>query len=154
MCLKARFFRFPTARLPVMDEESIRRIRPDQIRSDDAASELLNSPNMRPYMQLAISGLQGSDITAELQAIAELPLQDRYVWRVASALKWAFADFDTVNVRADRDTLSESDLYNVIKLLELRPLQFCLFLKALVGPLEMQRMMDHALKTVKDLGDV
>jgi hypothetical protein len=64
---------------------------------------------------------------------------------VASALKWAFADFDNVNVTADRDTLSDADLTRVLKLLEHRPIQFRLFLAALVGPVEMRRMMVPAI---------
>ncbi len=39
-----------------------------------------------------------------------LPLEKRYAWRVASALKWAFADFENLNVVADRRTLSQEDL--------------------------------------------
>lgn len=89
-----------------------------------------------------------------LQALRELPLEKRYIWRVASALKWAFADFDTVNVRADRDTLSENDFEEVLKLIEHRPLQFRLFLRALIGPLAMGRMMVEAIKTARDLGEV
>jgi hypothetical protein len=30
--------------------------------------------------------------------VAELPLEKRYVWRVASTLKWAFADYDSANI--------------------------------------------------------
>jgi hypothetical protein len=37
-----------------------------------------------------------------LEVVRQLPLEKRYVWRVASALKWGFADFDNVNVNADR----------------------------------------------------
>jgi hypothetical protein len=34
--------------------------------------------------------------------IAALPLEKRYVWRVVSALQWAFADMDTLTVEVDR----------------------------------------------------
>jgi hypothetical protein len=62
-----------------------------------------------------------------------------YRWRkihVArrSALKWAFADFDNVNLKADIDTLSDADLTRVVKLLQHRLIQFCAFFSALVGP--------------------
>lgn len=53
--------------------------------------------------------------------------------RVVSALKWAFADFDNVTVDADTRTLSPDDFAKVSDLLKLRPMQFCIFLKALVG---------------------
>ena len=53
--------------------------------------------------------------------------------RVASALKWGFADFDDLGVDADRQTLSPEDFAKVMDLLKLRPMQFCIFLKTLVG---------------------
>ena len=123
-----------------MDKDEIKRIPASQIRSDEPAEDLLDSPEMQPYMHVAMAGLQGEDIELELQAIRELPLEKRYIWRVASALKWAFADFDTVNVRIDKDTLSDDDLTNVLKMLELRPIQFCPFLRALIGPVQMGRI--------------
>jgi hypothetical protein len=49
--------------------------------------------------------MQVSDGETELEAIRSLPLEKRYVWRVASALK-GFADFDNVNVDADRRTMT------------------------------------------------
>jgi hypothetical protein len=137
-----------------MDEDDIRWIPPDQLKSDESAEDLLDSPEMQPYLRLAMAGLKGTDVEPQLQALRELPLEKRYIWRVASVLKWAFADFDTVNVRADRDTLSENDLEKVFKLIEHRPLQFCLFLRALIGPLAMGRMIVEAIKTARDLGEV
>jgi hypothetical protein len=53
--------------------------------------------------------MTGADPTAELEAIRNLPLEKRYVWRIASALKWAFADCDDMNVDADRRTMSVED---------------------------------------------
>jgi len=52
---------------------------------------------------------------------------------LASALKWAFADFDDLSVSADKETLTPEDFSRVMDLMKLRPMQFCLFLKALVG---------------------
>jgi hypothetical protein len=67
------------------------------------------------------------------------------VWRVASALKWGFADFDNITVAADRDTLNPEDFAKVVDLLKFRRIQFCMVLKALVGAEEMQRMMLQAI---------
>jgi hypothetical protein len=136
-----------------MDEDEIKRVPIGDLKSEDGVDELLDSPEMQPYIRLAMAGLQSTDVQPQLQALAELPLEKRYIWRVASALKWAFADFDNVNVTADRDTLPDADLTRVLKLLEHRPIQFCLFLSALVGLAEMQRMMVEAIKIAKmDLG--
>ena len=71
------------------------------------------------------------------------------IWRIASALKWGFADFDNVYVGVDRETLSGKDLDKVMGLLRSRPIQFCLFLTALVGPKEMERMMSEAIAIAK-----
>ena len=59
-------------------------------------------------------------------------------WRLASALKWGFAYFDDLGVDADRQTLSLEDFAKVMDLLKLRPMQFRIFLKTLVGAEEMQ----------------
>jgi hypothetical protein len=71
------------------------------------------------------------------------------VWRIASALKWAFADFDSANVEADRQTLSPKDRSRLLDLLQHRPLQFCLFLSALLGQKEMEALMISALKNAR-----
>jgi hypothetical protein len=71
--------------------------------------------------------MQGGDTTAEMEALRQLPLEKRYVWRVASALKWVFADLQTESVSADKQTLTPEDFGNVVELLKLRQIQFCLF---------------------------
>jgi len=42
-----------------------------------------------------------------------LPQEDRYIWRVLSALKSGSADFDTMNVAVDRKTLGPEDRQRV-----------------------------------------
>jgi hypothetical protein len=136
-----------------MDEDDIKRIPASEIHSDESARDLLSSPDMQPYVRLAMAGLKGANVDSELRTIREVPLERRYIWRGASALKWAFADFDTLNVRVDRDTLADQDLRIVLKMIELRPIQFCMFLKALVGPLVMAQLMGEAIKVATDLGE-
>ena len=88
---------------------------------------------MKPYLEFIKAVMQDHDAATELQAIRQLPLEKRYVWRLASAMKWGFADFDDLSIAADRKTLSPEDFAKVLELLKLRPMQFCIFLKALVG---------------------
>jgi len=57
---------------------------------------------------------------------------------------WDYADFDSVYVPVDRENLPAEDLARWIELLGLPPLQFCVFLKALVGAEAMERMMSAA----------
>ena len=68
---------------------------------------------------------------------------------MASALKWGFADFDSTNVDADLQTLTPQDMAKVMDPLKLRHVQFCIFLQALVGVEEMQRMMVEAIEVAK-----
>jgi hypothetical protein len=132
--------------------DNIDRIAINQLRQEEGAHELATSPNMEPYLDLIKAEMEGSDCTSELEAIRTLPLEKRYVWRVASALKWGFADFDNVNVDADRKTMTPEDLGKLTELLRYRPIQLCIFLKALLGEEEMQRMMVDAIKIAKRVG--
>ena len=93
--------------------------------------------------------LRDVDPTQQLDEVASLPLEKRYIWRVASALTWAFADFDDVNVETDRATISQDELEKVLNRLNLRPTQFCLFLQALVGAEQMERTMVEAVAVAK-----
>jgi len=131
------------------DDNPIKRIPISQIRQEEGARELAASADMEPYLQLIIAEMQNADPTKELEALRQLPLEKHYVWRVASALKWAFADFDSVTVDADKQTLTQADFARVMDLLKLRPMQFCIFLTALVGAEEMQRMMVEAIKAAR-----
>ena len=107
---------------------------------------------MQPYLRLIKAGLQDRDTASHLEEIATLLLEKRYVWRVASALKWAFADLETVSVGVDRQTLSQEDLVKVVELLQLRPMQLCIFLRALVGEEAMERLMAEAIAVAKREG--
>jgi hypothetical protein len=116
---------------------------------EDGAKELLSAPEMQPYSRYIMAAVSGADIEPSIREIADLPLEKRYVWRVASALKWGFADFEDWNVTVDRKTLQPDDFDKLMKLLRFRPIQLCLFLKALVGTGEMERVMNHAISVAK-----
>jgi hypothetical protein len=132
--------------------EKIKRIPINELRQEEGAQELAGSADMEPYLNFAVALMQGNDPAPELEAIRQLPLKRRYFWRVASALKWGFADFDDLGVDADRQTLSPEDFAKVMDLLKLRPIQFCILLKALVGPQEMRRLMIQAIAGAGRLG--
>jgi|HubBroStandDraft_5_1064220.scaffolds.fasta_scaffold471227_1 hypothetical protein len=132
-------------------DNPIKRVPINELHQEEGAHELAMSPDMRPCLNFAEALMQGLEPEPELEAISQLPLGRRYVWRVASALKWGFADFDNLPVEADRLTLTAEDLDKVMGLLKLRPIQFCMFLKALVGTGEMVRMMVEAVKVAKQV---
>jgi hypothetical protein len=131
------------------NDDHIERVPIKHLRQEDGAHELATSPEMEPYLRLIMAQMQGGDTTAELEALRQLPLEKRYVWRVASALKWAFADLETESVDADKQTLRPEDYIRVVDLLKLRPMQIALFLRALFGADEMQRMMIEAIGVAK-----
>jgi hypothetical protein len=135
------------------DDEKPEQIPLNQILSEEGAHELASSPEMKPYLDLIMAEMQGHDTAPQLKAITELPLVKRYVWRVASALKWGFADFEDMNVVADKNTLTDEDFARVRELLNVRPIQFCMFLKALFGTEEMERLMIHAITVAKQIGE-
>ena len=56
-----------------------------------------------------------------------------------------------MNVDADSRTLTQEDFAKVMDLLKLRPIQFCIFLKTLVGAEEMQRMMVEAIGVARQV---
>jgi hypothetical protein len=132
-----------------MDDDELKPMPTGDLHQEEGAHDLASSPDMEPYVRFAVALLQGADPSAELDAIRHLVLERRYVWRVASALKWAFADFDDLSVNADRDTLTREDVARIVDLLKFRPIQFCLFLKALLGAEAMQRMMVEAISAAK-----
>jgi len=132
--------RQPPKRIPIRD-----------LKVEPEVEQLLESTAMEPYMNLAVAMMGGTDPNPAILQLLALPLEQRYVWRVVSALKWAFADFDTVTVDADRQTLSLEDRNQLIDLLKHRPLQFCLFLSALLGQEDMELMMLSAIKNSRTI---
>jgi hypothetical protein len=116
-----------------------------ELRTEPGAEELVASATMKPYLEVLKAAIGGRDTGPALEALAVLPLEQRYVWRVISALKWGLCDLDTESVAADVATLSEQDLASVSESLALRAMQFSLFLKALVGETAAREMMLRAL---------
>jgi hypothetical protein len=136
-----------------MDEKNsenlIKQVPIRDLKIEPEAEELLESAGMEPYVNLATAVMGGKDTGPAIEELAALPLEKRYVWRIASALKWAFADFDTVTVGADRQTLRPEDRKQLAELLKHRPLQFCLFLSALFGPKQMEMMIASAIRSAR-----
>jgi len=80
------------------------------IAAKDGVAELLQSENMRPYIRLHVAASDGQRTIEQLLEFCDIPLEKRYLWRIVSALKWAFVDYDSVSVVLDRTTLSSDDV--------------------------------------------
>ncbi|MHB1958863.1 MAG: hypothetical protein ACYCO5_07515 [Acidobacteriaceae bacterium] len=115
-----------------MTDAKIRRVPISELKIEEGAQELVRSEKMKPYLALLKARMGGQDTEPYLAALAALPLEERYIWRVMSALKWAFCDLETESVTADLHTLSEDDLKKVLEPLTLRATQFCIFVNALL----------------------
>jgi hypothetical protein len=72
-----------------MSKKKITRVPIKAIVSEDGAHELASSEAMQPYLELLKAEIQGHDITPQVEEIAALPLEKRYIWRIASALSGA-----------------------------------------------------------------
>jgi hypothetical protein len=116
-----------------------------ELRTEPGSEELVRSDGMKPYLEVLKAEISGRDTGPALAALAALPLEQRYVWRVISALKWGLCDLDTESVAADVETLSEQELKTVAEPLALRAMQLSLFIKALVGEKAAREIMLRAL---------
>jgi len=61
------------------------------LRTEPGSDELVRSESMKPYLEVLKAEMGGRDTGPALAELAALPLEQRYVWRVISALKWASA---------------------------------------------------------------
>lgn len=119
------------------------------IKVEDGAQELVRSQKMRPYLALLEAQMSGQDTAPFIAALATMPPEDRYVWRVMSALKWAFCDLETESVIADLRTLSEEDTEKVTDRLRLRTLQFCIFVCTMLGQNAGEQLILQELRSAK-----
>ena len=133
-----------------MERQEPQSIPISSIRVEDGARDLVRSAKMRPYLDLLKAQIAGPETPPFLGALAALPLEERYTWRVSSALKWAFCDLETQNLIADLETLSITDLERLAEPLEMRTIQFCIFILTMLGEEAGEQLILHALKGAKE----
>ena len=92
------------------------------VKVDPLAHELATSEGTQPYLDCLIKAYRNNDagLEAALEVIRDLSLEKRYTWRVFSALKWAFADFEDEYVALDLPHIPEPTRSEMTKDLELR----------------------------------
>src|SRR5439155_18950013 len=143
-----------------MSQKRMKTMRVCDIKMEPGAEEMAASENMKPYIRAHAAIMKNQHaapeenaakdaihdrLRAALEEIAGLPLADRYIWRIASALKWAFADFDSSTVALDRDLMPDVQREEIDELLRTRPTQLALMLNALYGEEKMERAMLEAV---------
>lgn len=103
----------------------------NEIAIDPIAQELVRSEQARPYANYFLKAYSNDNAGVEsaLQVLRDLPLEKRYTWRVFSALKWAFADFDDECVKLDLPHIPETTRTEMVKELQIRFLQVEMLLK-------------------------
>jgi len=132
-----------------MDNREPESIPISSVRVEDGAKELVRSEKMKPYLELLKAQISGQDTAPFPKALAAVPLEDRYAWRVTSALKWAFCDLETENLIADLETLSGADVKKLIEPLQMRTLQFSIFLLTILGEEVGEQLILQALRSAK-----
>jgi hypothetical protein len=120
---------------------------------DPLAEQLTESPKMRPYIDFFAAQMKGKGVEAATRVLADLDLKDRYIWRIASALQWAFADFDSETARLDWSCISEDQRKQVSAAFQFRLVQMALLVKALYGPDELNQQIQTSIKFTDSLTD-
>ena len=108
----------------------VQKISIKDIKIDPLATDLADSEEAQPYLDYFMKAYRNDSAGLEvaLKTLQDLPLEKRYTWRVLSALKWAFADFDDECVRLDLPSIPEGKRSEMAKELELRFLQMQILL--------------------------
>ena len=103
----------------------------NEIKIDPLAQELVRSEQARPYTDYFMKAYSNDagGVEKAIQVLRDLPLEKRYTWRVFSALKWAFADFDDECVKLDLPHIPETTRTEMVKELQIRFLQVEMLLK-------------------------
>ena len=101
------------------------------IKTDPLAHELGTSEETKPYLDCLIRAYRNDAVgfEASLAVVRDLPLEKRYTWRVFSALKWAFADFEDEYIALDLPHIPEPTRSDLTKELELRVQQLQILLQ-------------------------
>jgi len=119
------------------------------IKMDDGAKEMMESSDLQPYLQHIETVITGRGKDKAMKALCELPLEKRYVYRIASSLQTAFCDFDKSSVRADLNTMNAEDFDTIVELIDRRPVQFCMLMRTIFGADAMEATMLEAIDIAK-----
>ena len=72
------------------EPEDIQMMPTKKIKMEHGARDMMESPDLQPYLQRIESAITGCGMDDATKALSELPLKKRYVYRIASSLQIAF----------------------------------------------------------------
>ena len=113
-----------------MSKSKVTRIPLSQITTDPVGDMLAESEAIKPYIDHYRALMTGGDSDTTLHTIASLPIEKRYLSRVAQCLDWALADWDNETAKLDMPYMP--DLEEIKEKLRIRSWQ----LRALLATLE------------------
>jgi hypothetical protein len=131
-------------------KEPVRLMAVKDISVESGALEMANSLATESYLTNAAAMMTGRGIDEAKKAVSELPLERRYVWRIVSSLRQAFCDFDKASLRLDLATMNADDFDTVMEAIHQRPVQFCMFLRTVLGAVEMEAVVRYAVDIAKN----
>jgi hypothetical protein len=102
-----------------------------EIETDPVGDMLTNSESLKPYIDHYCAVMTGRDSERTLRAIAELPVEKRYLSRALQCLDWALADYDSSTVELDMPYMP--DLEDIKEKLRIRLWQLRDLLATLAG---------------------
>jgi hypothetical protein len=119
----------------------------DKFKIDPEAAALLDAPQMAIYDRILMAAMQNRDeaLRAALRDLSAIPLSQRYVWGIISALGFAFGDFDSACIKLDLDTLPFKKTDKMREVIEFRAAQFCILMREFFGDEGMKIIMYRAI---------
>ena len=103
------------------DDSRIKKIKVEDIQTDPVGDMLVSGDALKPYMLHYAAVMTGQDSDSTLQTIAALPIEKRYLFRVAQCLDWALADYDGETAKLDLPYIP--NLEELTKKLQMRELK-------------------------------
>jgi len=126
-------------------DSEIKMVPISNIHHEEGIEEMLKSPTLEPYYAVYGAEMRGEDPAPYLDSLRQVPLHERYIWRIVSAPKWAFGDWDSETLRLDLTTMSDDDKKKVLAMLCFRPAQFVGFLHAIYGKHAADAMLQSSM---------
>ena len=118
------------------------------INTQNGTEEHSETPEMDVYSRILKAAARGQNLAPLLEELAQIPLEERYIWRVVSALKSVFEHYENACVWADLQTLGGMDLLRV-ECASRTATPFCRFLVTVCGSQPMEGTMSLAIGEAK-----